>query len=349
MLRVLVALVALASAAAPAPVNGRQDAAPRLWGGLTPGPYRVGYRKLGQRDQVVHIWYPAAATARPLRFRDYLDNKLQDLASFLAQTGAHGATIDSLFASVLYAVAAPRPIDRSFPLVLIAQGNGEDVADQVVLCEYLASRGFVVAATPSPMLRVPLEREDQVGELAEMQTSDLRAAITAVAAVVRVDSQHVGVVGHSFGARAAVLLAMRDPRIRAIVSLDGGIGTSTAVEPFTRAPSFRANAPLPPLLHFYETEDAFMKPDFGLLKSLRVADLTLVHVEAMHHVHFTTYGFEAALFPEIAAPTHATAGTASALAGVIVRTVDFLHQWLGDADNHGKSLPPRFAGTAGLP
>jgi dienelactone hydrolase len=306
----------------------QNNQSPALWGGLTPGPYRVGYRRLAAGGGVVHTWYPTSATGNALRFRDYLGDAASRLASFLAQAGATSSTIESLFASPLYAIASPRPIDSPFPLVLIAQGNGQDVADQVILCEYLASQGFVVAATPSPMLRSPLEREDQVGAFAETQAAELAAAIVAVAAVLPVDQQHLGVVGHSFGARAAVLLAMQDRRIRAIVSLDGGIGTATAVEPFRRAPSFRADAALPPLLHFFEELDAFMTPDFGMLRSLHTAELLLVPTEAMHHVHFTTYGFAVALFPDLARATHATPATVRAVVSVEERTATFLHRWL---------------------
>jgi dienelactone hydrolase len=212
--------------------------------------------------------------------------------------------------------------------VLVAHGNAQDVADQVVLCEHLASLGFVVAATPSPMLRTPMKREDEVGALAEVQASDLAAAIGAVAAVASADTQRIGVVGHSFGARAALLLAMREPRIRAIVSLDGGIGTATALEPFRRAPSFRPDAALPPLLHFSEELDSFMTPDFGLLRALRVAELVLEPTKDMRHVHFTTWGFAMAIFPELARATRSTAGTPSAVRAVHERAAAFLRRWL---------------------
>jgi dienelactone hydrolase len=300
---------------------------PFLWAGLVPGPYQVGYRRLGAGAAVVHVWYPATGSGGPLSFRDYLDEPGQ-LRTFLETTGVPSRTIDSLFASCLYAGNASSPLDHPFPLVLVAQGNGQDAADQVILSEYLASQGFVVASTPSPMLRTPLEREDQVGAFAESQTDELAAAIEMVAAMVPVDTLHIGVVGHSFGARAALLLAMRDSRVRAVVSLDGGIGTATAVESFVRAPSFRANARLPALLHFYEDLDPFAAPDFALLRALHTEDLILVHTEGLHHVHFSTYGFASAAFPELAVVTHATPATAGGVREVARRTAAFLRQHL---------------------
>jgi dienelactone hydrolase len=250
------------------------------------------------------------------------------LRSFLTSEGVAAGTIDSLLNSALYALPAASPSRGPFPLTLVAQGNGGNVADQVVLCEYLASEGFVVATTPSPMIRTPIEREDQVGTFAETQASELAAAIPLVAASLPVDSSRMALVGHSFGARAALLLAMREERVRAIVSLDGGIGTASASGSFRTAPSFSSSAPIPPLLHFYENLDEFMRPDFTLLKEIRTKELVLEATEAMHHVHFSTYGFAAASFPELARVTSATPATGSESVRVLNRTADFLRRAL---------------------
>ena len=305
-------------------VSSHRIAVPALWAGLSSGPFPVGYRRLDAGPVVTHVWYPARNVGPALRVRDYLGADAPRLESFLESAKIPSASIRTLLDRRLAAAPAPEGLNRPVPLVLVAQGNGEDAFDQVVLCEYLASEGFAVATTPSPMLKTPMTREDQVGELAERQASDLAAAVDALSAALSVERSRVGVVGHSFGARAALLLAMRDPRVRAIVSLDGGIGTATALDSFRSAPSFRADASLPPILHFYETLDPFMTPDFGLLRSLRTAELDLVPTHALHHVHFTTYGFVAAVDPAIAAATGATAETGPEAAGVARRTARFL-------------------------
>ena len=62
-------------------------------------------------------------------------------------------------------------------------------------------------------------------------------------------SDRIGVVAHSFGARGALLLSMRDPRVAALVSLDGGIGTATGRASFEVLPSYHAGAATAPILH----------------------------------------------------------------------------------------------------
>ncbi|HJW96299.1 MAG TPA: hypothetical protein VJ901_22005 [Thermoanaerobaculia bacterium] len=253
--------------------------APRLWAGLEPGAFRVGYR----RD----IWYPAKNDGHPMTFRVY------------GTDASVGAFIDE----PVYAQSDATVASGSFPLVLIAHGNGEDAADQAILSEFLASHGYVVASVPSPMLAHRMTSESQVGAFAEEQKNALDAARREVSKQFRIG--RVAVVSHSFGARAALLLAMQERSIRAIVSLDGGIGTATGTESLRTAPSFNANAPLPPLLHIYELLDPFMRPDFRFLSTLPLRSLKLEQSSDMHHVHFTTYGFAATVIPAIANTTHA--------------------------------------------
>ena len=83
----------------------------------------------------------------------------------------------------MLATADPDPSGGRFPLVLVAQGNGQSAPDQAPLAEYLASHGYVVATSPSPMrISGPLVDEASVGARAEEQAADLaflRAALDA--------------------------------------------------------------------------------------------------------------------------------------------------------------------------
>ncbi|WNG34833.1 hypothetical protein F0U61_15120 [Archangium violaceum] len=100
-----------------------------------------------------------------------------------------------------------------------------------------------------------------------------------------------GLVAHSFGARSALLLAMRDPDDAALVSLDGGIGGKAGKGFFLeRTRNFDPTKATLPLLHLYEVGDRFMVPDHELIRSLARANRWLVKVDGMRHVHFTSTG-----------------------------------------------------------
>lgn len=302
---------------------------PPLWVGLAAGTQAVGYRRLEGPRGPVDVWYPASEQGSRLRFTDYLGEGASGLRSFMAGAGISSGTIDSLLASRLYAAREARPAAGVLPLIIVAQGNAQDVSDQVVLCEYLASHGYAVASTPSPMIKTPMRSEDELAALAERQADDLATSVGVASTVVRVDSQRIAVVGHSFGARSALLLAMRGtPKLIALVSLDGGIGTATAAEQFRRAPSFRADALVAPILHFSETLDSFMAPDSSMLKSLRTPELVLEPTANLHHVHFTTWGFVAAVFPDVGRVTGGTVNTRGAVRDVAEKTLAFLRRRL---------------------
>lgn len=297
-------LVPLVLAALFALVQGSGPTTPTLWAGLTAGAWPVGYRHIDNVSTATDAWYPAATGGTTLSMRGYLGAGASEFAGFLtsakvSETGV-ARYLDSPMAARRDAPAAA----GAFPIIALAQGNAQVAADQAVLGEFLASQGFIVVTTASPMRLTPMKSEDEVGRFAETQANDLSRAIDAVSTWPSARSSVRFVVGHSFGARAALLLAMRDPKVRGVISLDGGIGTATGLDSYRRAPSFDANKASAPILHFYEALDEFMKPDFTLLKSLP-ARLTLRPLAGMHHSHFTSIGFGAAAMPELAALTKA--------------------------------------------
>jgi dienelactone hydrolase len=141
-------------------------------------------------------------------------------------------------------------------------------------------------------------------------------------------ARRVGLVGHSFGARAALLFGMAEPRVAALVSLDGGIGTATGRASLEQVPSFQPGALRAPLLHFYERLDAFMTPEFGLLRSLTASDRWLIEAPGMHHHHFASLGAVSVTQPSLAAALGATPETARAYAAVAAATRGFLDRFL---------------------
>jgi dienelactone hydrolase len=297
------------------------------WVAPVGGSHPVGFMRLHAPAGEVDAWYPARLQGARMRFVDLLADSARTVA-FLSGAKVPEPEIAQLLSASLNASMNASPDTVPHPLVLLGQGNGGAADELALLAENLASHGYVVASTPSPTLRASLEREDQMGEFAEMQANDLAAAVIAVAKALPADTTVVGVVGYSFGARGALLLAMRSLRMRALVSLDGGIGTATGVASLRGAPSFRSNVVLPPILHFYERADSFMAPDFTLLRGLHPRSLTLRQVRHVHHAHFTTYGMATARLPGLAAAMHADSATADSVRVVLEETRKFLDREL---------------------
>ena len=302
---------------------------PPVWRGLAAGPHSAGFRQAGAGN-AVSLWYPATEGGTVMTLRRYYGaESARAYESFLTGAGVPATTARAILDTAMAAREDAPPAPGRHAVVLIAQGNAHAAPDQAVLAEFLATHGYVVVTTPSPMVDTPMTSEEQVGPFAERQAGDLQHALAGVAGTLpAADVSRAGVIGHSFGARAALLLAMRDPRMKAIVSLDGGIGTATAIASLRAAPSFDTAKAVAPILHYYERLDAYMAPDFALLNSLP-AQVTMREVAAMHHIHFTTLGFLAAMTPELATITGAGQVIDQSLLDVANGTLAFLDAHLG--------------------
>jgi dienelactone hydrolase len=173
-----------------------------------------------------------------------------------------------------------------------------------------------------------MRSEEDVGSYAQRQAEQLHRAALLLDELGVADVSRSAAVGHSFGARAALLLAMEERKIKALVSLDGGIGTAQAIESFRRAAWFDAGRATVPILHFYETADPFMAPDFNFLRTLPLAELTLREVRGLHHVDFTTLGFGAAVDPRIRAATGMDPEGPASLRAVATELAAFLARYV---------------------
>ncbi|MCP3100542.1 hypothetical protein LZ198_16860 [Myxococcus sp. K15C18031901] len=235
--------------------------APRpLWGDLAPGPHAVGYQVLYRfdtsrtwattrpygksftadpsgRPMRISVWYPAAAraTGRKLRFEDYFrggsaPKGFPDVETLLAERDgashqrgfrdAYAALAATPTAAIANAPAAP----GHFPLVLTTGGQGALLTTNATLAEYLASHGYVVATV---FTLGPSSDEPSLGltpaEVA-ITVRDYEFTWSVVRALPNVDPSRLAMVGHSMGGSAAVLFAMQNANVAAVVGLDGTYG-----------------------------------------------------------------------------------------------------------------------------
>lgn len=307
---------------------------------LPAGPHPVGFTVVERRDSArrmpdgtprplqVSVWYPAAAGgADTLRYRDYvlvaarektlapLDASqeaaaLERYRAFLTGNGVSAAAVEAWLGASMTAVRDASPAGGRFPVVLIATGTGGAVQDEAALGEFLASHGYLVATTPSPVrLGSPLTSDADVLPRAQEQAEDLAQALAVLRARADADGARTGLLGYSFGARAALLLAARRRDVRALVSLEGGIASAQPGD--WLPPAFPRASVRTPILHVYGDGDPASPPAFTLLESLTGARKRMVKVAGLRHLDFITYGLAAAILPEMA-----DGGSAARLEGI---------------------------------
>lgn len=332
------------------------------WGDLVkPGPFQVGFTskilydesrlREGSKPRWVQFgyWYPSSRYGvKPLSYGDYIRiaaaettgvdatiRGTRDIKAFrdlLVSRSVPEKVADAFIDGPLYARRNAPSDFGPFSLIVLAQGNGQSAGDQAVLGEYLASYGYWVLTSPSQS-RITGEpsSDDRVGDAAIDQLADMWLIQREVMMSLMLrKGEGMAVIGHSFGGRSALFFGMSDPlSVKAIVSLDGGIGTATARESFESARAFVTGTHLPPLLHIYEDLDEPMKPDWSTLKRLTAArEIWIARAGDLHHHHFTTLGAASGKFPEIGKATGATEKTGPQYAATLELTLAFIEATL---------------------
>lgn len=104
------------------------------------------------------------------------------------------------------------------------------------LCEYLASHGYVVIASPSLGARSAMMTDDIEG--VEAQAADIAFLANYAQTLPQADIGNMAAAGFSWGGMANVFAAARSSRFKTLVSLDGSIrfhpkiwGAATYVRP----------------------------------------------------------------------------------------------------------------------
>lgn len=238
-----------------------QLSASQLWEGLAPGPFTVGFKEVNKYDHTrtfqgdgensrpirISIWYPGEPSnqALPILFQDYVISELTkcdftplDRAAVLKgyeaglmKQGVKGENIKALLTRPTLAFRDLKCLKGLFPIILYAPGGRCPSHDNSVLCELLASHGYVVGASPSTGA---YSKEMTFGlQGVETQTRDMEFVYSHLRTFPNGDSARAGAIGFSFGGFNNVILAKRNHNIKAVVSFDGAI-LNRAITPFLK-------------------------------------------------------------------------------------------------------------------
>lgn len=182
------------------------------------------------------IWYPAAKGGAPVHYIDYLratateevfarpsaeiDKRTSAMLAGRA-AGMSAAAIRQEENRPMWAVRDAKPAAGKFPVVIYAPSFSASAHENVDMCEFLASQGYVVLSTAAIGPHGRNMTSDLEG--VEAQVGDIEFLVGFAQTLPQADAAHVGVIGYSWGGLANVLAAARDNRISALVSLDGSV------------------------------------------------------------------------------------------------------------------------------
>lgn len=309
-----------------------------LWGSLTPGPYAVGYRVVFAFDQSrtwhlsrtysnpelspdvlgrpirISIWYPAIAGSGRMRIADYLHNDAPE--EFRAAEAAlekrdrrviaewvPAGVVENLLRTSVAAYRDAQPAAGPFPLVLYSAGVNSYTESNVILAEFLASHGFVVATVPA-LGDSDAQPEQSFSKVAlETSARDTEFAWSVLRQQPNVSQSGFGTLGHSLGGVVAVMVALRNSDVVAVAGLDGTYGFAQGHEWLTDSYRYDPQHMQAALL---DIRRADAQLNLEAPESFHHSERFFATVRGMFHGDFTSFVTGATIFhldPPSNAPT----------------------------------------------
>lgn len=290
-----------------------------------PGPYSVGLRVAEQYDRSrlfaatldenekpvtvegprplqILVWYPAeTSSGKIMTFGDYA--ALIKTETSFDQPIEHGKPqafveqyMHGITALPAWAVRDATMQAGQFPVVIYAPSLNAPATENIELCEYLASNGYVVMASPSMGAASRTMTVDMAGANAEAR--DISFLIDFAKTLPNTDMSEVAAMGYSWGGMAALFDAARDKRVGALISLDGSFRYSAGT--VQEAGDVHPDQMTIPILVFSRAEETLEAWDAmrhgkqqgdaapNVLNEWTHGDLLHIHLLGVSHIQFSS-------------------------------------------------------------
>ena len=242
------------------------------------------------------IWYPAEkGTGKPMTVANYVALSATETSFGDPHMGGRIESLRDEMApslgSLLWAMRDANMASGRFPVVIYAPSFSAVAFENADLCEYLASYGYVVLASPDMGETTRSMTLDLAGTSA--QARDISFLIGYAQTLPNTDMSEVAVAGFSWGGLSNVVAAARDNRINALVSLDGSARYSAKL--VKEAGDVHPEQMTLPWLFFTQGDisleklagDKSMFDAPSVLNAWRHGDLVTVHMLGMAHGEFS--------------------------------------------------------------
>ena len=289
------------------------------------------------------VWYPAKRTgAARMLVADYQQASLADVDFALSGAEASkqraawmAGPMKAQFGASTLAVRGAAPADGSYPVVIYAPSFAARAHENLDLCEYLASHGYVVIASRSLGARSVTMTDDVEG--VEAQAADIAFLANYAQTLPQADITRIAAAGFSWGGMANVFAAARSNRIKALVSLDGSIrfhpkiwSAATYVRPSRTAVPMLFLGGRAPTAEAMERDD---KLGASYLNTMKYSDVYVTTAPPMTHRDFSS--FQLRLVPDSGFGDYQRAEVEQAYRSVALYARQFLDAYL---KNDAKAL-----------
>jgi len=262
------------------------------------------------RPLLIHFWYPSQEKVQghTLSFKHYIDliAQREDYAksgsevdensfSYVNAYSGHAKNNLGLDTSINTREILDSPvfgksgipiqtIGSEFPLLLYAPSNSKASVQNHVLCEYLASHGFMILSVASAGPNSIKREKFQESTMA--QVTDMEHILKYSKDSLQIEYTKLGLFGFSSGGNAITMFQMRNKNVDAVFSMDGGQEYSGYLSLY-KMQEFdldKTNVPYCSLINNYE--DFSIYP---LYNSVITSEKYLFRLPHLNHNGFVSY------------------------------------------------------------
>lgn len=293
---------------------------------LNYGKYQVGfknytknddtrtYSRIYDWDNVVHsrhmsisIWYPSneGSKGKSMKVEDYMIILKQEeeweglpnerILSWFYSDSEQNRNRMGLETKAWFLAPA---IKEKFPVIIYAPSYQASSTENFVLCEFLASQGYVVISSPSRGTENRFLSGGTTRDI-ETQARDIEFLIGEASSINFVDIDQLAVAGFSFGGISNVLAQMKNEKVKAIVCLDGSVKyqlDKLLASPFAILSKvdvpfiFMSQKDIPMEVMKADKIDTTLNNQFGFYDSLKFSDAYYIKFNDLTHSYFSSMG-----------------------------------------------------------
>ncbi|MBW1295197.1 CocE/NonD family hydrolase [Aquimarina litoralis] len=266
--------------------------------------------QLTYRPIPVSVWYPAHTNiknSQQLNVLDYLqilkeeeewknlpDEYLLDWFHYLWNTPQNKAHLPEQ----AHSFANAPMLKEKFPVIVYASSYEATSIENFAMFEYLASYGYVIISSPSRGTSIK-ELEGATPRAAETQSRDTEFILKEIHNYSNITMDKIALMGYSFGGLSNIITAMKNPNIKALISLDGSERYNYKV--LNKSPYFNIQRFDIPYIHFAQKDipeavlisdkiPAELNYQFKLYDSLKYNEAYSFKFHDLTHSYFSSFG-----------------------------------------------------------
>ncbi|WP_222982950.1 acyl-CoA thioester hydrolase/BAAT C-terminal domain-containing protein [Flagellimonas meishanensis] len=279
------------------------------WGGKL---YPKNVESAG-RNLPLHIWYPAEENDQELlpfhhfarlntvetenQFLNQNDSFYKQVFSYQVRELGGGKDfgpeqMDALLGLKTNASLNSTALQQKFPLVIFP--NGSSPAFQSILCELLASHGYIVAGVS---LKGQFSHPIDASVLGlEVAVDDLEFALQELLKLPNVDQNKIALMGNAIESSFCAALASRNEKIEALISLEGGFLSQFEQDILNETSFYQPQNITIPIMAIYAPHPS-ISPHF--IYDLTYSERYFAHFPGMTEFHLLNFGVFEEYIPNI--------------------------------------------------